>query len=319
METTAHMSRLSVIVPCFNEEQVLQSTHERLSRTLAGLDVNYEIVYVDDGSTDQTNAILRRLHQQDEHVRVLAFSRNFGHQVAVTAGVDNASGDAVVLIDADLQDPPELIAEMVARWRDGFNVVYGLRTDREGETAFKIWTARLFYRFINVLSEVAIPLDTGDFRLMDRQVIEALRRMPERDRFVRGMVSWLGFRQVALPYRRAARTAGQTKYPLRKMVHLALDGILSFSVLPLRLATYVGLLSFAAGILAGLFSIARLLIGQPAAPWTGVLIMVLLLGGLQLVCTGIIGEYLGRTYMESKRRPLYILKDRLGFAARSRP
>ena len=315
METTAHMSRLSVIVPCFNEEQVLQSTHERLSRTLAGLDVNYEIVYVDDGSTDQTNAILRRLHQQDEHVRVLAFSRNFGHQVAVTAGVDNASGDAVVLIDADLQDPPELIAEMVARWRDGFNVVYGLRTDREGETAFKIWTARLFYRFINVLSEVAIPLDTGDFRLMDRQVIEALRRMPERDRFVRGMVSWLGFRQVALPYRRAARTAGQTKYPLRKMGHLAFDGILSFSVLPLRLATYVGLLSFAAGILTGLFSIMRLLIGQPAAPWTGVLIMVLLLGGLQLVCTGIIGEYLGRTYMESKRRPLYILKDRLGFGS----
>lgn len=313
METTAHISRLSVIVPCFNEEQVLQSTHERLSRTLARLSLDYEIIYVDDGSTDQTSAILHRLQQQDERVRVLAFSRNFGHQVAVTAGVDNAGGDAVVLIDADLQDPPELIAEMVARWREGFNVVYGLRTDRDGETAFKIWTARLFYRLINVLSEVAIPLDTGDFRLMDRQVIEALRRMPERDRFVRGMVSWLGFRQVALPYRRAARTAGQTKYPLKKMVRLALDGILSFSVLPLRLATYVGLLSFAAGILAGLFSIVRLLIGQPSAPWTGVLIMVLLLGGLQLVCTGIIGEYLGRTYMESKRRPLYVLKDRLGF------
>ena len=232
---------LSVVVPCFNEETVIAETHRRMTEVLERLDgFDYEILYVDDGSRDATRRVLERLQGSDDRVRVLGFSRNFGHQVAVTAGLEHAAGDAVVLIDADLQDPPEVILAMVARWREGYDVAYGVRTDRPGETAFKRATAKGFYRLINRLSETDIPLDTGDFRLVDRTVVDALRAMPERDRFVRGMVSWVGFRQVAVPYRRAPRLAGESKYPLWKMVRFALDGIASFSTTPLRLATWAG-------------------------------------------------------------------------------
>jgi glycosyltransferase involved in cell wall biosynthesis len=310
---------LSVVVPCYNEAAVVRETHRRLTTTLAELpDLAVEIVYVDDGSSDGTRDILCDLQRADEHVRVVSFSRNFGHQVAVTAGIDHAVGDAVVLIDADLQDPPEVILSMVQRWREGFHVAYGVRTDREGETAFKQATAKGFYRVLNQLSDTNIPLDTGDFRLMDRSVVDALRAMPERDRFVRGMVSWVGFRQVAVPYRRAARLAGESKYPLFKMLRFALDGIVSFSVSPLRAVTYLGFGVSAlavAGIVYAL--IARLFTSNWVTGWTAIFISILFLGGVQLVSVGIIGEYVGRIYGEAKRRPLYLVHDRLGFDGRA--
>ena len=310
---------LSVVVPCFNEDAVLEETHRRLTCILASIEgVQHELIYVDDGSRDGTLAILQSLATTDLHVRVIRFSRNFGHQVAVSAGLDHATGDAVVLIDADLQDPPEVILDMVARWREGYDVAYGVRTDRPGESAFKRFTAAAFYRVINRLTDTEIPLDTGDFRLMDRKVVDALRSMPERDRFVRGMVSWVGFRQIAVPYRRAPRFAGETKYPLTKMLRLALDGIASFSVAPLTLATYVG---FGASLMA-LVGIAyalvlRLFTRQWVPGWTAIFIAVLFLGGVQLLSLGIMGEYIGRIYGEAKRRPLYLLQERLGFRPRS--
>ena len=224
---------LSIVVPCFNEEEVIEETHERLTRMAARLtDLEYEIMYVDDGSRDRTPALLEELQQSDPNVRVIRLSRNFGHQVAVTAGLEHAAGDAVVLIDADLQDPPDVIPQMIARWREGYDVAYGERVSREGETRFKIATARAFYRILDRLTETRIPLDTGDFRLMDRRVVEALRAMPERNRFVRGLVSWAGFRQIAVPYHRASRYAGASKYPLAKMLRFAIDGIIGFSNRP---------------------------------------------------------------------------------------
>jgi polyisoprenyl-phosphate glycosyltransferase len=274
-------------------------------------------VYVDDGSRDKTLLQLRSIQAQDEAVRVLSFSRNFGHQIAVSAGIDHAQGEAIVLIDADLQDPPELIRAMLEKWREGYDVVYGQRHSREGESYFKVATARLFYRFINRLSDVPIPLDTGDFRLMSRQVVEVLKRMPEKDRFIRGMVSWVGFRQCALPYERARRYAGVSKYPLRKMVAFATDGILSFSIKPLRLATTMGFLTSGLAIFGILYALVlRLWTSNWVSGWTLLIISVLFLGGVQLICLGIIGEYVGRIYSESKRRPLYLLGETLGFRER---
>jgi dolichol-phosphate mannosyltransferase len=305
---------LSVIVPCFNEEQVLRETHRRLIAVLEEGDFDYEIIYVDDGSEDGTYEILKELQASDDHVKILRFSRNFGHQIAATAGLHHAAGDAAVLIDGDLQDPPELIRDMVARWRNGYEVVYGKRTERAGETKFKLWTARLFYRLINSLSDVPIPLDTGDFRLMDRKVVDALNSMPEHYRFVRGMVSWAGFRQTFLPYAREPRFAGETKYPLRKMIGFAIDGILSFSLVPLKLATAVGFVASALALLGILYALfMRLFTTIWVSGWTLLFIAVLFMGGVQLVCLGIIGEYLGRSCHESKRRPLYLLQERLGF------
>src|SRR6266404_8007081 len=225
---------LSIIVPCYNEEAVLQQSHQRLADALKQLeDLKYEIIYVDDGSEDGTSEILSDLQKSDGRVRLLRLSRNFGHQIAVTAGLESASGDAVVIIDADLQDPPDVIGQMVERWRAGYDVVYGVRVERSGETGFKLWTAKLFYRLIDRVSETPIPHDTGDFRLMDQKVVRVLLSMPERDRFLRGMASWAGFRQIGLPYKREPRPAGKSKYPLFKMIRFATDGIISFSFVPL--------------------------------------------------------------------------------------
>lgn len=308
---------LSVVVPCANEEEVLFQTHRRLVEALTQIpNISFEIVYVDDGSGDLTPVLLHQLRQADDRVRVVRLSRNFGHQVAITAGMEHASGDAVVVIDADLQDPPEVIAEFVAQWRMGHDVAYGVRTERDGETVFKLWTAKLFYRLIGRLSETEIPLDAGDFRLMDRRVVDALLAMRECHRFVRGMVSWLGFSQVAVPYRRARRLAGKTKYPLFKMLHLATDGIVAFSTVPLRLASYLGLaISGLAvlGIIAGLYS--RFTHEGWMNGWESLVIIILFLGGIQLISLGIIGEYIGRIYGEAKRRPLYFVRERLGFDA----
>jgi dolichol-phosphate mannosyltransferase len=307
---------LSIVVPCFNEEAVLRELHQRLRDVLASLEgLDAEIVFVDDGSKDRTALTLQQIQAADDHVRVVRFSRNFGHQIAVTAGLEHAAGDAVVLIDADLQDPPELIPEMVARWREGYHVAYGVRTDREGESAFKLWTAKAFYRVIKRVVDCDLPLDAGDFRLMDREVVDALAAMPERDRFIRGMVSWVGFRQVAVPYRRAARFAGASHYPLRKMLRFALDGITSFSAAPLRLAGWFGGAVALVAFLGGAYGVAlRLLTSTQVPGWALLIAAVLFVCGMQLLSLGILGEYVGRIYGETKRRPLYLVQERLGFA-----
>ncbi|HVG27835.1 MAG TPA: glycosyltransferase family 2 protein [Acidobacteriaceae bacterium] len=298
---------LSVVVPCYNEQEGIRACHQRLSEVLSSLAEPYEIVYVDDGSRDNTAAVLHEIHLADTHAVVVQLSRNFGHQPAVTAGLSAALGNAVVIIDADLQDPPELIPEMVALWRSGYKVVYGIRQSREGETAFKLWTAKAFYRMINSLSDVEIPLDTGDFRLIDRAVLAVFQQMPERHRLLRGMWSWIGFPQVGLPYQRSARFAGETKYPLRKMLGLALDGIVSFSTVPLRFVTLLGFLSAGAAFLGILYTLlVRLFTHSWVRGWAMSFIGMLFMAGVQMLCLGILGEYIGRIYTESKQRPLFI-------------
>jgi dolichol-phosphate mannosyltransferase len=305
---------ISVVVPCFNEDAVLPETTRRLIASLEVIDRPFEIIYVDDGSEDNTPPMLTDLHASDPRIRVVRLSRNFGHQIAISAGLEYARGAAVVLIDADLQDPPEVICEMVDLWKQGYDVVYGTRDNREGETAFKTFTAKWFYRIINRVSDVAIPLDSGDFRLLDRKVVDALLSMPERDRFMRGMVSWVGFRQISVSYNRAARHAGDSKYTLFRMARFAADGILSFSIAPLRVASVMGVASFALSLLGGLTAAGvGVASGHWVSPWAWVLLAVLFLGGAQLLCLGIFGEYLGRTYAENKRRPLFFVRETLGF------
>ena len=303
---------VSIVVPCYNEEGVIAETHRRLSQVLnaqAGLEV--EILYVDDGSRDKTWDILQTLPSTTNvTVRALTLSRNFGHQLAVSAGIERAKGDAVVLIDADLQDPPEVVPEMIREWQNGWDVVYGVRTERDGESAFKRATAAMFYRLINRLSEVPIPVDTGDFRLMDRKVVDALMAMPEHDRFIRGMVSWLGFRQKPLPYKRDARWAGETKYPLSKMIKFALTAISSFSTSPLKIASWVGFATSGVAVFGMLYVLGlRLFTSTWVEGWTAIMLAVLFIGGIQLLVLGIMGEYIGRIYGESKRRPLFLIRE----------
>ncbi len=310
---------VSVVVPCYNEEDVLRETHARLVEALEKLPegaAGFEILYVDDGSRDKTPLILRELSGSDVRVRAVRLSRNFGHQVAVTAGLEHARGDAIVVIDADLQDPPGVILEMAEAWRGGVDVAYGERTERAGETHFKLWTAKLFYRLINRVSKVQIPLDTGDFRLMDRRVVDALLSMPERDRFIRGMVAWVGFRQAPVRYARAARFAGESKYPLFKMLRFAADGVLSFSFAPLRLAVWTGFAAIAVAFGGIVYALALRFFFDPShwvRGWTSLFVAVLFMGGVQLISLGIIGEYVGRIYGEVKNRPLYFVRERLGF------
>jgi len=310
---------LSVVVPCANEEEILPRTNAKLTAVLEGLpDLNFEIVYVDDGSTDTTPLVLHQLQSTDGRVRVVRLSRNFGHQVAITAGMEHAAGDAVVVIDADLQDPPEVIAEFVKAWKQGHDVAYGVRVEREGETHFKLWTAKLFYRLMGRLSDTQIPLDSGDFRLIDRKVLDALVAMPERDRYIRGMVSWVGFSQAPVPYHRAAREAGRTKFSLFRMLRFGADGIVSFSTLPLKLASWLGFVVSGIAMAGVVWALCARLFGKNwVQGWASLTIAILFLGGVQLICLGIIGEYLGRTYGESKRRPLYVVRERLGFERRA--
>lgn len=300
----------SIIAPIYNEKETLPELHRRVKEVMDATGESWELLLVDDGSSDGSTDLIRALAKEDKCIRPVIFARNFGHQVAVTAGLDYSRGDAVVIIDADLQDPPELILEMVKKWKEGYEVVYAVRAEREGESFFKLWTASLFYRIIYRITDVKIPLDTGDFRLMDRKVVNVMNQMRERHRFLRGMSSWVGFKQIGVEYKRAARVAGETKYPFRKMLRLAINAVTGFSYFPLQVATYFGFFSAGIAALAIPFVIYMRVTGSQAFfGQATTLIAVLFLGGVQLICVGILGEYIGRLYDEAKGRPLYITRE----------
>ena len=304
------LPELSIVIPVFNEEINIHPMNDRLLSSLSDKVGSLEILYVDDGSADSSWEKISELATRDPRVRGVRFARNFGHQAALTAGVDVARGQAVVIIDGDMQDPPEVIPEMVDRWREGFEVVYGQRESREGETWFKLATASAFYRILRGITNVDIPVDTGDFRLMGPRAVAAFRAMPERNRFIRGLVSWIGFPQTAVKYQRQARQAGGTKFPVRKMTRFALDGITSFSFFPLRLATWTG---FGVSIFAFLYIVVVLILKAIGVSWLGytsLMASILFLGGVQLLMIGIMGEYLARIFDEVKRRPLYLVGER---------
>jgi dolichol-phosphate mannosyltransferase len=300
----------SIIAPIYNESASLPELYRRVRETMDAVGDSWELVLVDDGSQDNSRELMNQYSQQDERVRPVVFARNFGHQIAVTAGLDYSRGQAVIIIDSDLQDPPEVIPELIAKWREGYEVVYAVRTEREGESWFKLVTATFFYRLIYRITDVDIPMDTGDFRLLDRKVVDVMNQMRERHRFLRGMSVWVGFSQVGVPYRRAARFAGVTKYPIKKMVKFASDAITGFSFFPLQLATYLGFISAGLSILAiPVVAILRLAGSQAFFGQASTLIAVLLLGGVQLISLGILGEYLGRLYDEARGRPLYVVRE----------
>lgn len=306
---------LSVVVPLYNEELVIDAMYLRLTQVLEGANLDYEIVMINDGSIDRTLRMAKEICQRDKRVKLVSFSRNFGHQIAITAGMDKASGQAVVLIDADLQDPPEVILDMLAKWKEGFHVVYGVRRVREGESFFKLFTAKIFYRLLRRLTTINIPVDTGDFRLMDRRVVEELKKMRERARFVRGMVSWVGFRQCHVEYVREKRYAGETKYPFKKMLKFAIDGILSFSQVPLKLSSAFGMLSSGLSFIFMVYGILmRIFFPDQVIPgWSSLFVAILFIGGIQMMCIGILGEYLGRIHEEIKGRPIYISEEEVNF------
>ena len=300
----------TVAVPVFNEVESLPELYQRVREVMETLGEDWELILVDDGSTDGSTDIIRDLAKKDAHVRPVIFARNFGHQIALTAGLDYSRGAAVIVMDADLQDPPEVIPDLIDKWREGYEVVYAVREHREGETFFKKLTASLFYRLINRITDVNLPLDAGDFRLLDRKVVDTLNRMREKHRFPRGMTVWVGFRQIGVPYERAARFAGETKYPFSKMLRLAINAVTSFSYFPLQLATYFGFICAGVSALAIPIVIALRLAGNQAFfGQATTLIAVLFLGGVQLISLGIIGEYLGRLYDEARDRPLYIVRE----------
>ncbi len=311
----------SVVVPMFNEEEVLGETCRRLRQVMDATGVTYEIVFINDGSRDKTADMLRAVCLEDKRVKLVDFSRNFGHQSAITAGMDFAGGQCMVIIDGDLQDPPELIPGMIALWRGGYDIVYGKRTSREGDSFFKKSTAKIFYRMLRMMTDVDIPVDTGDFRLIDRSVADALKQLPERNRYVRGLMGWVGFKQTAIEFERAERFAGTTKYPFRKMLKLATDGIMSFSCKPLRIATWLGS-AISAGSFLYLVSVLvqRLFMPERTQPgWASLIAATLFLNGITLLILGIMGEYIGRIYDEVKNRPLYILRDTVNLEDRESP
>jgi glycosyltransferase involved in cell wall biosynthesis len=297
------------VLPIFNEEQVIDELHRRLGEFLRAVGTTWEVIFVDDGSSDASFAKLKQLCAVEARYRLVSFARNFGHQFAITAGLDYARGNAVVVMDADLQDPPEVVSEMLARFRDGFDIVHGVRRTREKESIFKRGTAFLFYRILKAVVGISIPVDAGDFRLMSRRVVLTLRALRESSRFVRGMVAWVGFRQATVLYDRKPRFAGSTHYPLRKMVKFALDGIATFSIVPLRAATWLGIIAGVMGIGVAAWALWGRLSGKSVPGWTTIMMAVSLGSSAQLLMTGILGEYIGRIYEEVKRRPLYIVAD----------
>ncbi len=301
----------SIIVPMYNEEDVIPETYRRLTNVMDALNENYEIIFINDGSRDNTKAMLSELCKSDSHIKMIDFARNFGHQIAITAGMDYAAGECMVIIDGDLQDPPELIPEMIKIWQSGYDIVYGKRISRQGETLFKKFTAKVYYRLLGKLTDVDIPVDTGDFRLIDRKVCEALKQLPERSRYVRGLMSWVGFKQIAIEFERNERFAGETKYPLKKMLKLAMDGIMSFSYKPLKFASYIGTFISLISFVYLIFVLLQKLIFPESAQsgWASIIAVSLFFNGIILLMLGIIGEYIGRIYDEAKGRPLYIISE----------
>ncbi|MFW5713120.1 MAG: glycosyltransferase family 2 protein [Brevefilum sp.] len=300
----------TIIAPMYNELENIPELYPRIRDVMNQTGEAWEFILVDDGSTDGTTDAIRELAAKDKRVRSVIFARNFGHQIAVSAGIDYSRGDAVVIIDADLQDPPEVIHDLIAKWREGFEVVYAVREEREGESWFKKTTAALFYRLIHSITNVEIPLDTGDFRLMDKKVVTVMKSMREKHRFLRGMSAWVGFKQVGVQYKRKPRYAGKSKYPLNKMIRFALNAITSFSYFPLQMATYLGFIAAGLSVIAiPVVAILRLITGTALVGQATTLIIVLFLGGVQLISLGIIGEYIGRIYDETKDRPLYVVAE----------
>ncbi len=307
------MELLSIVVPCFNEEEVIETTYDQLRLTLSELNMDTEIIFVNDGSQDNTMSILKNLAKQFENVKIISFSRNFGHQIAITAGMDYAQGSAIVVIDADLQDPAEVILAMVEKWKQGFEVVYGKRIERKGENIFKKASAKIFYRVLQKLTDESMPTDVGDFRLIDRKVSDALKEMPERSRYVRGLVAWLGFKTASVEFVRKPRFAGKTKYSFAKMIKLALDGIFSFSYKPLKIATFLGGMISLMSLFYLLFVVQqRIFTNNTISGWASIMAVLLFLSGTILIVLGIIGEYIARIYEEVKARPIYVVEDLVG-------
>jgi len=307
--------KYSIVVPVFNEELVVAESYKRLKKVMDGLKEHYEIVFVNDGSRDKTALMVGKICEADKNIRFIDFSRNFGHQTAVTAGMDYAEGEAIIVIDADLQDPPEFIPKMIEKWKEGYDVVYGRRSERKGDTFFKKVTAAMFYRFLRKMTDVDMPVDAGDFRLIDRKVCEALKLVNERNRYIRGLISWLGFKQIGLEFSRDKRFAGETKYPLKKMIKFAFDAITSFSYKPLKLASYTGVgLSILSFIYLIVILYLRLFTDKTIQGWTSILAVNLFFNGIVLIILGIIGEYIGRIYDEAKGRPLYVVREVKGFS-----
>lgn len=306
--------QISIIVPLFNEEEVISESYKRIKEVIERAGKEYEIIFVNDGSRDRTEELADEICRADRHVKLLSFSRNFGHQPAITAGMDHSKGRAVIVIDADLQDPPEVMLEMIKKWEEGYDVVYGKRIKRKGETFFKKVTAKIFYRLLSSMTDVKIPVDTGDFRLIDRKVCDCLKGLHERNRYVRGLISWLGFKQTGVEFVREERFAGETKYPLKKMLKFSADAITSFSYKPLKIATFIG---FAVSALSFAYLIVilyeKLFTSLTVPGWTSIIVTSLLMNGLVLIMLGIIGEYIGRIYDESKGRPLYVISKKEGF------
>ncbi|MBQ5874136.1 MAG: glycosyltransferase family 2 protein [Bacteroidales bacterium] len=301
---------ISVIVPSFNEEKNVPLICERLTSTLSQISDDYEIIFVNDCSKDNTLEVIKQLSKKDSHVKYISFSRNFGHQIAVSAGLDLCKGEAVVIIDADLQDPPELILEMYKKYKEGYKVVYARRKSREGETWFKKITAKLFYRFLSAMTSIEIPVDVGDFRLVDKVIVKHLRNMPEKSKYIRGQISWIGYKQTFVEYHRDARLYGKTNYPLKKMLRLAFDGITAFSDKPLKMASAIGILSAIISLLAIIYALfSHFIFDSVVSGWTSLIISVLFIGGVQLITIGIIGEYIARINNDVRNRPLYIIDE----------
>ena len=313
------MKKISIVIPVYFEEKIIAVIYSRLKDILSKISYNYEIIFIDDGSKDRTLELLRGIAKKDKTIKIISFSRNFGHQVAITAGIDEASGDAIIIMDADMQDPPEVILEMLVKWEEGFGVVYAKRKTRYGESFFKRTTARIFYRLLNKLTEVHIPLDTGDFRLIDRKIKYDLLKIREKNRFVRGIISWIGYRQTFVEYDRQQRYAGETKYPLSKMIKFAFDGITSFSVFPLKVALNIGFFSIIIALFLLFYALfSFIFLPRVTLPgWTSTLIAIVFFGGVQMFTIGIIGEYIGRIFEESKNRPLYIISEKINFEEES--
>ncbi len=301
---------ISVIIPAYNEEANINMLYDRLRKVLEQITSDYELIFVNDGSLDNSIVLIKELARQFPQVKYIDFSRNFGHQIAVTAGLDKAAGDAVAIIDADLQDPPELIIEMYKKLKEGFEVVYAKRKKRKGESLFKLWSAKVFYRVLAKITSISIPVDTGDFRIIDRRIVNILKQMPEKSKYLRGQISWIGFNQTFIEYDRDERLAGETGYPFSKMLRFALDGITAFSDLPLKIVTYFGFLVSGVAFLVMIYALySRFMTADYEPGWTSLIISVLFIGGVQMIATGIIGEYLSRMNHNIRNRPLYIIKD----------